>query len=114
MQITDSELQYVAGEHWAAILDSIADLKAHCDREEQARMADSIEETSVKPSHRHALLLYGCERAASRAEIIAALPPKAAIDRYISKYFNYLDLVASGENPLSYLALATVSLIPDD
>ncbi|GAT19152.1 fungal specific transcription factor domain-containing protein [Aspergillus luchuensis] len=95
MQITDSELQYVAGEHWAAILDSIADLKAHCDREEQARMADSIEETSVKPSHRHALLLYGCERAASRAEIIAALPPKAAIDRYISKYFNYLDLVAS-------------------
>ncbi|PYH73109.1 putative transcription factor [Aspergillus vadensis CBS 113365] len=95
MQITDSELQYVAGEHWAAILDSIADLKAHCDREEQIKMAESIENMSVKPSHRHALLLYGCERAASRAEIVAAFPPKAAVDRYISKYFNYLDLVAS-------------------
>ncbi|PYH53994.1 putative transcription factor [Aspergillus niger CBS 101883] len=96
MQITDSELQYVAGEHWAAILDSIADLKAQCDREEQVRMAESIDDTSGKPSHfRHALLLYGCERASSRAEIIAALPPKAAVDRYISKYFNYLDLVAS-------------------
>ncbi|TPR07577.1 Alkyl sulfatase dimerization family protein [Aspergillus niger] len=93
MQITDSELQYVAGEHWAAILDSIADLKAQCDREEQVRMAESIDDTSGKPSHfRHALLLYGCERASSRAEIIAALPPKAAVDRYISKYFNYLDL----------------------
>ena len=100
MQITDSELQYVAGEHWAAILDSIADLKAQCDREEQVRMAESIDDTSGKPSHfRHALLLYGCERASSRAEIIAALPPKAAVDRYISKYFNYLDLVASGETP---------------
>ncbi|RAK84240.1 fungal-specific transcription factor domain-containing protein [Aspergillus costaricaensis CBS 115574] len=103
MQITDSELQYVAGEHWAAILDSIADLKAHCDREEQARMANSIEEMSVKPSHRHALLLYGCERAASRAEIIAAFPPKAAVDRYISKYFNYLDLVASAVHGPSFL-----------
>ncbi|PWY65859.1 fungal-specific transcription factor domain-containing protein [Aspergillus eucalypticola CBS 122712] len=103
MQITDSELQYVAGEHWIAILDSIADLKAHCDREEQARLAESIEEMSVKPAHRHALLLYGCERAASRAEIIAALPPKAAIDRYISKYFNYLDLVASAVHGPSFL-----------
>ncbi|GLA64645.1 hypothetical protein AtubIFM54640_006369 [Aspergillus tubingensis] len=103
MQITESELQYVAGEHWAAILDSIADLKAHCDREEQARMAGSIEEMSVKPSHRHALLLYGCERAASRAEIIAAFPPKAAVDRYISKYFNYLDLVASAVHGPSFL-----------
>ncbi|GKZ34668.1 hypothetical protein AbraIFM66950_004982 [Aspergillus brasiliensis] len=96
MQITDSELQYVAGEHWAAILDSIADLKAHCDREEQVRMAESTTETSGSPSHfRHALLLYGPERAASRTEIISALPPKAAVDRYVSKYFNYLDLVAS-------------------
>ncbi|RAH49620.1 putative transcription factor [Aspergillus brunneoviolaceus CBS 621.78] len=97
MQITSSELRYVAGEHWAAILDSIADLKAHCDREEQISLAETPTHLSEEepPHFRHALLLYGCHRATSRAEIIAALPPKAAVDRYISRYFNYLDLVAS-------------------
>ncbi|PYI13736.1 hypothetical protein BO99DRAFT_407273 [Aspergillus violaceofuscus CBS 115571] len=97
MQITGSELRYVAGEHWAAILDSIADLKAHCDREEQISLAETRTHLSEEepPHFRHALLLYGCHRPTSRAEIIAALPPKAAVDRYISRYFHYLDLVAS-------------------
>ncbi|OJJ42365.1 hypothetical protein ASPZODRAFT_155294 [Penicilliopsis zonata CBS 506.65] len=97
MQITESELRYVAGEHWAVILDSIADLKAHCDREEQLGLVETPPDPSDnEAAHvRHALLLYGCHRAASRAEIIAALPPKVAVDRYISRYFNYLDLVAS-------------------
>ncbi|PYI28684.1 hypothetical protein BP00DRAFT_402272 [Aspergillus indologenus CBS 114.80] len=103
MQITGSELRYVAGEHWAAILDSIADLKAHCDREEQISLAEAPTHLSEEepPHFRHALLLYGCHRPTSRAEIIAALPPKAAVDRYISRYFNYLDLVASGETRTS-------------
>ncbi|PYH83381.1 hypothetical protein BO82DRAFT_431094 [Aspergillus uvarum CBS 121591] len=100
MQITSSELRYVASEHWAAILDSIADLKAHCDCEKQISLAETPTQLSEEepPHFRHALLLYGCHRPTSRAEIIAALPPKAAVDRYLSRYFNYLDLVASGES----------------
>jgi hypothetical protein len=107
MRVSVSELHYVGGDHWAAILDSIADLKDHFDREEQLRLANSpdlIQEDNgdgdggdslTRPRPPHALLLYGCRRPASRAEILAALPPKGVVDRYISRYFNRLDLVAS-------------------
>lgn len=102
MRVTASELRYVGGDHWAAILDNIADLKDHFDREEQFQLAqnehDPIEGDTPQnhlagPRSAHALLLYGCPLPASRAEIIAALPPKSAVDRYISRYFNRLDLV---------------------
>ncbi|EZF33320.1 hypothetical protein H109_03636 [Trichophyton interdigitale MR816] len=102
MRVTASELRYVGGDHWAAILENIADLKDHFDREEQLRLANSPEELdgnngdpASKPRSPHALLLYGCRRPTSRSEILAALPPKSAVDRYISRYFNCLDLVAS-------------------
>ncbi|KAL4941839.1 hypothetical protein BDV06DRAFT_173420 [Aspergillus oleicola] len=105
MRIDDSELQYVGGDHWVAILDGIADLKDQLDREEQLRLAqvplDGVTEhvignnadvANAQPSG--AFLLYGC-RPASREEILSSLPPKHAVDRYVSRYFNYLDLVAS-------------------
>lgn len=102
MRVTASELRYVGGDHWAAILENIADLKDHFDREEQLRLANSPEDLdgnngdpANKPRSPHALLLYGCRRPTSRSEILAALPPKSAVDRYISRYFNCLDLVAS-------------------
>ena len=102
MRMTASELRYVGGDHWAAILDNIADLKDHFDREEQFHLTqhdhDNIEGDAPHNylagfRSGHALLLYGCPLPASRAEIIAALPPKSAVDRYISRYFNRLDLV---------------------
>lgn len=108
MRISASELRYVSGDHWATILDSIADLKDHFDREEQLRLAnkpDQIQDDDgdgddggdslSRPPSPHSLLLYGCRLSVSRAEILAALPPKGAVDRYISRYFNRLDLVAS-------------------
>ncbi|TEA19004.1 Equisetin cluster transcription factor eqxF [Colletotrichum sidae] len=102
MWVKASEHHYVGGDHWAAILDSIADLKDHFEREEQFQLATSPEHMTdgvygVEPeamSSRRALLLYGCRPAASRAEILLALPPKEAVDRYVSRYFNRLDLVA--------------------
>jgi hypothetical protein len=107
MRVSASELRYVGGDHWAAILDSIADLKDHFDREEDDLQTDSLSQPQDDYADEssndrlagyrspHALLLYGCPRSASRAEIIASLPPKDAADRYISRYFNRLDLVAS-------------------
>ncbi|KAE8349001.1 hypothetical protein BDV28DRAFT_142177 [Aspergillus coremiiformis] len=102
MRISESEFRYVGGDHWAAILDGIADLKDHFDRDEQLRLANTPDqvadeqgENGAQPRSGYALLLYGCRRPASREEILAALPPKAAVDRYISRYFNYLDLVSS-------------------
>ena len=103
MRVSASELHYISGDHWAAILDSIADLKEHFDREEQLRLATSPDESQYHPGDaavtklhpsRHSLLLYGGYQQASRAEIFAALPPKSAVDRYISRYFNRQELVS--------------------
>ena len=103
MRFSASELHYVGGDHWAAILDSIADLKDRFDREEQLRLSirpDQIQDDSGDAGNvdihasRHSLLLYGGYRPASQAEILAALPPKGAVDRYISRYFNRQELVS--------------------
>ncbi|KAI1205253.1 putative fungal-specific transcription factor [Annulohypoxylon truncatum] len=103
MRLSASEVRYVGGDHWAAILDSIADLKDHFDRDENLKLANTPDQTQDdsggdpvgRPPSPHALLLYGARRANSRDEILAALPPKTAVDRYISRFFNRLDLVAS-------------------
>jgi hypothetical protein len=102
MRVSPSELRYVGVDHWAAILDNIADLRDHFDREEHLRLANTPEQHLDDDNYsgrrlppRHALLLYGCRQPTSRAEILAALPPKDAVDRYISRYFNRVDLVAS-------------------
>jgi hypothetical protein len=100
-----AELRYVGGDHWAAILESIADLKDHFDREERLRLAQDYDDQASfggggdnntargRRHRRRTLLLYGCPLPSSRTQIIAVLPPKSAVDRYISRYFNRLDLV---------------------
>lgn len=104
MRISASELRYVGGDHWAAILDGIADLKENVEREEQLRLTESPAQNednrgdSSLPVRDGAFLLYGRYRPESRHAILAALPPRYAVDRYISRYFNYLDLVSSGES----------------
>ncbi|KAJ0423708.1 fungal-specific transcription factor domain-containing protein [Aspergillus carlsbadensis] len=104
LRISDLELRYVEGDHWVAILDGIADLKDHIDREEQLRLAGTYNAIGDEVDNANslalsqdggALLLYGCRHATSRDEILSALPPKYAVDRYVSRYFNYLDLVSS-------------------
>ena len=98
-----SELHYISGDHWAAIMDGIADIKDHFDREEQLGLENSPDRTEDYigdvgnlniHANRNSLLLYGGYQSASKAEILAALPPKGAVDRYISRYFNSLDLVS--------------------
>lgn len=90
---------YVVAEHWSAILDGIADLKDHFDAGEQLNLvqdAYSSQEMGGNLNPRppsppgHALLLYPIHRS-SRADILASLPPKDAVDRYMSYYFNHLD-----------------------
>lgn len=80
---TSSEPQYVSGDHWAAILDSIVDLKEDLERQE--------EENAEDPHMSHVLLFYN-SRAVSKIEILEALPARQAVDRLVSQYFNSLDL----------------------
>ncbi|EED19988.1 fungal specific transcription factor, putative [Talaromyces stipitatus ATCC 10500] len=109
MHISSSGYRYVGEDHWASILDRIADLKDHVDWEEQQKLVANPENSAYEewagdsfniPIRRpksggYALLLYGVGRPVSRDQILTALPPKASVDRYISRYFNYLDLVSS-------------------
>lgn len=78
-----SDAQYVGGTHWAAILDGIADLKEQLEQEDDKNIE--------KPAMLHTFLLYGC-KSASKEDILAALPDRPAVDRYISQFFNRLDL----------------------
>lgn len=103
MRVSASELHYVGVEHWAAILDSIADLRDRFDHEEQLRLGispDHIQDDTGDAvnvdihASSHSLLLYGGYQPASQAEILAALPPKDVVDRYISRYFNRQELVS--------------------
>lgn len=103
MSISESEVSYVGRDHWAILLDGIADLKVHLDHEEQLRLSntppshgsDEHGSPAAQPKSGYAILLYGDRRHVSREEILSKLPPKAVVDRHISRYFNYLDLIAS-------------------
>lgn len=98
MLISPSDVRYIGGAHWVAILDSIAELKGQVVAEEHSKEDEDAGEISPR-----ALLLYGHRKPSSRAEIFEALPPKAAADRYISRYFNRLDLVSSAIHGPSFL-----------
>lgn len=93
---------YVGSSHWAAVLDSIAELKEHFEQEEEIRnmATDFNPPNSVHSSWPQ--LLYGCQRV-TKAEILSSIPPRRAADRLVSRYFT-LD-IASGKSTISKLEI---------
>lgn len=87
-----SDSRYVGGTHWAVILDGIADLKE--------QLAQKDHEAVEKPALLRTPLLYGCT-SATKEEILAALPERYTVDRYVSQYFNRLDLAPCKLLPVS-------------
>ena len=76
---------YVNNVHWAAILDSISDLKDHYEKEEEERMLA----TNDYPP-RYILgprLLYEPVQA-TKADILASIPARPMVDRMVARYFN--------------------------
>ncbi|KUJ19439.1 uncharacterized protein LY89DRAFT_490483 [Mollisia scopiformis] len=86
----DDRANYVGSSHWTAILDNIAGLKDQLDITDDPR-----EETDTVPEVPGPDLLVGSVKAASRAEIMASLPPKAISDRLIDRYFQTADMGSS-------------------
>ncbi|KAL4901760.1 hypothetical protein BDW74DRAFT_169957 [Aspergillus multicolor] len=68
IQVTGNETNYVGGEHWAVLADT-----------QSSRWPD---------------LLLGLREGSTVKQLLASVPPKAEVDRLISKYFNSLDLAA--------------------
>ncbi|KAI0975927.1 fungal-specific transcription factor domain-containing protein [Xylaria arbuscula] len=91
MVISPAEHRYVGREHWVAILDSIAELRGRVIADDIRRNCEDVQVTDQFP---RALLLYGYRAPTSRIEILESLPAKPIVDRYVSRYFNNLDLVS--------------------
>ncbi|EPE36718.1 fungal specific transcription factor [Glarea lozoyensis ATCC 20868] len=88
MSVSPSEHRYVGNDHWATILENIADLKEHFAQKELGVNdspypvpCDSVDGSSSELAFQspHALLLYGSgyNQAASREDILEALPPRS-------------------------------------
>lgn len=115
MQISSTEEFYVSGVHWTAIMDSIAGLREVVSEKEYghspgtSRRLDDIsgdhpviepssqytgtsnESRSVPPgcrANKGPLLLSGLVPPASKEELLANLPRRQVVDRYIFIYFN--------------------------
>ena len=79
---------YVGSVHWAAVLDSITELKDTYEQEEEARiLASSDHVLTLGPR-----LLYEPLQV-TMADVIAAVPPRAVVDRMVARYFNTQGLV---------------------
>lgn len=95
IRIRETSVSYVGNAHWAAVLDSIADLRDHFEGEDEAhaRRVDSTRLQAAVPPRPQ--LLYDCSGNETLTSIIDSLPPRPAVDRLVSRYFNDLD-VATG------------------
>ncbi|KUJ22237.1 fungal-specific transcription factor domain protein [Mollisia scopiformis] len=82
--------KYVGSVHWAAVLDSISDLKDHYEAEEEARMLATVDDlpygTSSSSSPNPRLLYQPVQ--ATKADILASIPARPAVDRMVARYFN--------------------------
>ncbi|KAI8288131.1 MFS transporter [Colletotrichum sp. SAR11_57] len=95
IRLNASEARYVGSSHWASILDGIAELKDHLEAEEEIQTNSATPGSIPVPEDDMEMPLLYSVRSASRAQILDSIPPKQVLDRYISHYFNSLDL-ASG------------------
>jgi hypothetical protein len=81
IRLHSSGANYFGSVHWAAVLDSISELKDHYEEEEEARMLASGHNSSGPR------LLYEPIQA-TRADILAAIPARPMVDRMVVRYFN--------------------------
>jgi hypothetical protein len=102
LKVQGSGLKYRSSAHWAAVLDSIAELNDHFEQEDKFH-AEVQEESShsINPKSPGPHLLYTAwSPNITRVSILASLPPRPVVDRLVYRYFNTV-VVASGE-PVSH------------
>jgi hypothetical protein len=94
----ETSVNYVNSSHWAAILDSITDLRNHITRDEEAypMVLGTVRPPASFPKPK---LLYSCGMYESSASILKSLPPRPTVDRLISRYFNIIDIAPGMLSP---------------
>ena len=91
MKLSNSGASYVNSAHWAAVLDRIAELKDHFEKEEETHVARRLSDPPY-PDLTGPQLLYGCLQYATKEEILASVPTRSVVDRLVSRYFNSFDM----------------------
>ena len=94
MQVSGQTMQYVGNEHWAAILDDIAEVKKAigADEDDDDSLPSSSEQVvECSPPNDGPDLLLDAGRTYSKADLLDALPPRMDMDRLVSRYFNSSD-----------------------
>jgi hypothetical protein len=80
----ETGINYVSSSHWAAVLDSITDLRDRISRDEEAhsRVSDPVRPTASFPKSQ---LLYSCIEYGTSASILKSLPPRFTVDRLVAR-----------------------------
>ncbi|KUJ17518.1 uncharacterized protein LY89DRAFT_583987 [Mollisia scopiformis] len=71
---------YVGATHWAAILEDIEEVKGFFE--------ESLEDADKGQSSHYNSLLWNIRSPLGKADMLANLPPRLAVDRLVSRYFN--------------------------
>ena len=106
ISVRRERVSYVGSSHWAAVLDSITELRNHFAQEEDAH--DMTPSPPLSPlSFPRPRLLYNGLAYETPASIIKSMPPRSTVDRLVSRYFNVLDIAPGmpqnqNKNPRSF------------
>lgn len=91
IRIQPTGVSYVSSAHWAAVLDSIADLRTQFAQEDAAhsQLSYPVQPQANFPKPQ---LLYYSPVLETQAPILDSIPPRPVVDRLISRYFNIVDI----------------------
>lgn len=93
IKIKDSEVIYASSAHWAAVLDSIAELRNELSDDSNAA---SVAVGGIQPHNPPCPRLFygGDAQSIDMESILECLPTRIVVDRSVSHYFNSLDATA--------------------
>ncbi len=81
------DVNYVSSVHWAAVPDSISELKDHYEKEKEEEARTLATSDYMPPYSPGPRLLYEPVMA-TKADILGSIPPRPAVDRMVARYFN--------------------------
>ncbi|KPM42527.1 hypothetical protein AK830_g4060 [Neonectria ditissima] len=87
MHFSGSQTSYLSDEHWAAVLDDIAEVKEFFEQHEASEVHSEANSTSsIGPE-----LLFSSFEPPTQEDILSSMPHRLIVDRLISRYFNSED-----------------------
>jgi hypothetical protein len=102
LRLSPAKSIYVDSSHWTSILDGISELKEQLEAEDEASISLDTATAAQQPLSPGILMFNGCQPVSCKEELLAAIPPKATVDRLISQYFQALDLDSGKSSQLHH------------